>query len=371
MEIDRTILNFDEQAIFALRGLYNRFGYERYKMGRFEEYDLYVQNKDFLVSDQVITFTDRNGRLLAMKPDVTLSIIKNAPDQKGVIQKVYYNENVYRIADGSRNFREIMQAGLECIGDLQEYDIAEVVLLAAKSLQLICPRFVLDLSHMGLVSAVLQCSGLSAVGQGAALACLQQKNAHDLEALCRQENVDATALSALCSCSGTAEEILTQLQPMMVTPNMAQAWNQLRSLCQILRNSGFGDRIRVDFSVGNDLKYYSGVVFKGYLEGIPTSVLSGGQYDALLQKMGRRSSAIGFAIYTDLLERLEPKKAAFDVDTLLLHEADADPAMLLSAVEILSQKGSVLAATAKPENKRWRQLAQFSSGEVTVLEDNG
>ena len=185
------------------------------------------------------------------------------------------------------------------------------------------------------------------------------------------ENVDAAALTALCSCSGTAEEILTQLQPMMVTPGMNQAWNQLRSLCQILRSSGFGDRICVDFSVGNDLKYYSGVVFKGYLEGIPTSVLSGGQYDALLQKMGRRSSAIGFAIYTDLLERLESKKAAFDVDTLLLHEADADPAALLSAVEALSQKGSVLAATAKPENKRWRQLAQFLSGEVTILEDNG
>lgn len=371
MEIDRTILNYDEQAIFALRGLYNRFGYERYKMGRFEEYDLYVQNKDFLVSDEVITFTDRNGRLLAMKPDVTLSIIKNAPDQKGVVQKVYYNENVYRVTDGSHAFREIMQAGLECIGDLQEYDVAEVVLLAAKSLQLICPRFVLDLSHMGLISAVLRSSGLSPAGQTAALTCLREKNPHDLASLCDRESVDASVLTALCSCEGTAEEVLSLLKPMLSDPAAQGAWQQLNSLCTMLRAAGFGHQIRVDFSVGNDLKYYSGVVFKGYLEGIPTSVLSGGQYDALLQKMGRRSSAIGFAIYTDLLERLESKKTAYDVDTLLLHEGSADTGALLAAVEALSESGSVLVTSTLPENKRWRRLARFSKGEVTVLEDNG
>lgn len=371
MQIDRTILNCDEQAIFALRGLYNRFGYERYKMSRFEEYDLYVQNKDFLVSDEVITFTDRNGRLLAMKPDVTLSIIKNAPDQTGVVQKVYYNENVYRVTDGSHNFREIMQAGLECIGDLREYDIAEVVLLAAKSLQLICPRFVLDLSHMGLISAVLGTSGLSPAGQSAALTCLREKNTHDLADLCQRENVDATTLTALCACDGSAEDVLSQLKPMMTAPAMESAWNQLSSLCAMLHTAGFGEQIRVDFSVGNDLKYYSGVVFKGYLEGIPTSVLSGGQYDALLQKMGRRSSAIGFAIYTDLLERLESKKTAYDIDTLLLHGSDTDTGALLAAAEALSEDGSVLVASAQSENKRWRRLARFSNGEVTVLEDNG
>ena len=52
-------------------------------------------------------------------------------------------------------------------------------------------------------------------------------------------------------------------------------------------------------------RYYSGVVFKGYVEGIPTGILSGGQYDALLRKMGRNSKAIGFAIYVDLLDKMD------------------------------------------------------------------
>ena len=83
-------LQKDEQAVLTLRGLYQRYGYAPYKMSRWEEYDLYVRNKDFLVSDQVITFSDRSGRLLALKPDVTLSIIKNAPNSGEQVQKLYY-----------------------------------------------------------------------------------------------------------------------------------------------------------------------------------------------------------------------------------------------------------------------------------------
>ena len=93
--IEEAILKNEEKAVFKLRSLYKKYGYMPFKMSKFEEYDLYVRNKDFLISDRVITFNDTNGKLLALKPDVTLSIIKNGEDEVGVKQKVYYNENVY------------------------------------------------------------------------------------------------------------------------------------------------------------------------------------------------------------------------------------------------------------------------------------
>ena len=71
------ILSYEEQTAFRLRTLYERNGYRPYRMSKFEEYDLYAENKGFLVSGNVITFTDLSGRLMALKPDVTLSIIKN------------------------------------------------------------------------------------------------------------------------------------------------------------------------------------------------------------------------------------------------------------------------------------------------------
>jgi ATP phosphoribosyltransferase regulatory subunit len=107
--IESKLLKNEEKAIFALRALYKGYGYLPYKMSKFEEYDLYVRNKDFLVSDSVITFNDTNGKLLALKPDVTLSIIKNTTDEAGCKEKVYYNENVYRVNKGAHGFKEIMQ----------------------------------------------------------------------------------------------------------------------------------------------------------------------------------------------------------------------------------------------------------------------
>ena len=140
--IDERFLSNDERAIITLRALYHGCGYLPFKMSKFEEYDLYVKNKDFLVSDRVITFNDTNGKLLALKPDVTLSIIRNA--SAGTKTKVYYNENVYRVSGSTGQFKEIMQAGLECIGDIGATDVYEVLYLAAKSLESLSENYVRD-----------------------------------------------------------------------------------------------------------------------------------------------------------------------------------------------------------------------------------
>ena len=108
-------MQLSEQVAFDLRALYSRYGYSQYKMSKFEEYDLYARNKDFLISENVITFTDLSGKLMALKPDVTLSIVKNTTDQVPWVQKLYYNENVYRTAKGAAGYREIMQTGLEVL----------------------------------------------------------------------------------------------------------------------------------------------------------------------------------------------------------------------------------------------------------------
>ena len=351
------ILRNQERAIFRLRELYQRFGYLPYRMNRFEEYDLYVRNKDFLVSQEVITFADHNGRLLALKPDVTLSIIKNAPGEPGAVQKLYYNESVYRMDKGTHTFREIMQAGLECVGDLGEYEIAETVLLAVKSLQLLGNRFVLNLSHMGLVSAVLSGSGLSEDAAREAAEYLQQKSIHSIAALCQRHGVSGEKLMLLAQLRGSAAEVIPALSNTLTTADELRALEQLRGICEALAVDGYKDAVQVDFSVGSDLKYYSGVVFRGYLEGIPQSILSGGQYDLLLKRMGKKGKAIGFAVNVDLLQRGEAESAA--VDTLILHSADVPPTQILAAVEQAEKEGSVLVAGSFPKDRTWKKLVEL------------
>ena len=173
----------EELTVFRLRSLYRACGYAPYKMSKFEEYDLYVKNKDFLISEGIITFTDTRGKLLALKPDVTLSIIKNSKDVEKNVSKVYYNENVYRIAKGSHAFKEIMQTGLECIGDIDAYHIAEVVSLAVRSLALLSDSYMLDLSHVGLISAVFDALQLDRAAIKGLLSAVEKKNEGELSAL--------------------------------------------------------------------------------------------------------------------------------------------------------------------------------------------
>lgn len=331
-----------------LEALCRKFGYAPYKMSRFEEYELYVRNKDFLQSDRVITFSGPDGRLLAMKPDVTLSIIKNAPEAPGAVRKVFYRENVYRMDRSSGDFKEILQAGIECVGDVGEYELAEVVSLAAASLETLERKTILSLSHVGLIRYALEKSGLPEELRGRAHDCLRQKREQELRALCRDHGADETLLCALLQAQS-----LEDLEPMADCPG----WRELCLAARLLPR----DRFRLDFSIGNDMKYYSGLVFKGYAQGLPEHILSGGQYDRLPAKMGKRARAIGFAVYLDQLDRDEDD----DVDTLLL-TGDADPAEILAAVRELP--GTVLAAKTAPTDRRWKRMAQLEDGEVRYLD---
>ena len=332
-----------------LEELCRKFGYAPYKMSRFEEYELYVRNKDFLQSDRVITFSGADGRLLAMKPDVTLSIVKNAPETPGAVRKVHYRENVYRQERDGGNFREILQAGIECVGDVGSYEIAEVVYLAAKSLAALGEGTILSLSHVGLIRETLEQSGLPESARKQALDCLARKREQELRALCAEAGADERQLLTLLGARTIADLDLLPDCP---------ALEELRQIVALLD----GEQVRLDFSLGNDMKYYSGLVFQGYVRGVPASVLSGGQYDRLLSHMGKKARAIGFAVY---LDRLSAYSEGWDVDTLLL-TGDAGPAQILAAAESLP--GSVLAAKSEPADRTWKRKAILENGEVRYLD---
>ena len=266
--MSETILKDEERVAFALRSLYRRYGYLPYKMNKFETYDLYASNKDFLVGDGVITFNDTDGKLLALKPDVTLSIIKNTAENTGK-QKVYYNENVYRVSKGTnsfqeipqagisgetKQFKEIMQAGLECIGEVDAYDVFETVSLAAGSLCAISENFVLDISHLGIVSAVLSSFGLSDKYNREIMNKIAEKNLHDTQALCENYGVSAENTDKLLSVIrsyGDMKTVLDKLAPLCTAGEAKTAYDELYTLYTLLKDGEYADRIRIDFSVVN------------------------------------------------------------------------------------------------------------------------
>lgn len=348
-----------ETLVSQMRNIYRQFGYSQFKMNKFEEYDIYVNNKDFLKSDKVITFTDTNGKLLALKPDVTISIIKNSDDTKGFIQKVYYNENVYRVSDGSHSFKEIMQSGLECIGDIDDYCICEVIMLAAKSLDFIDKNFMLDISHMGLISSLFKAANINENIAPLFLKSISEKNLPEFLNLCKSQNLAqgwVDTLSNLITMYGPIAQISKKLDVFAVDCDTKKSVDEIYKLCELLQSFNLSDKIQIDFSVVNDMNYYNGIVFKGYLSSVPSGILSGGQYDRLVEKMGKKAKGLGFALYLDMLERLFTETEEYDADVCLYYDEDVSPQkVLLKVNEIINSGKSVLAIHTNTQKVMYRE----------------
>ena len=312
MELDLNVLRPQERASLQLRLLYEQEGFRKYHMGRFEEYGLYQENHRFLSSEQVITFTDLDGRLLALKPDVTLSIAKNAQVGPGGCGRYYYQENVYRPSQESHTFREISQMGLECIGAVDDAAAAQVVSLALRSLALTGRDFVLEISHMGFVTGLFDAVGAQEAVRPRLLTCIRDKNVHELRKAAEAAGLSRQGTDALCrlgTLAGPWQEVLAAAEVLALNAAMGAALEELRGLCRALEDQGQTDHWKLDFSLVNDMEYYNGLVLQGYLAGAPRAVLRGGQYDPLAEQFRPGARAIGFALYLDELDRLSDAAA--------------------------------------------------------------
>lgn len=354
--MNSSALRTDEKITFQLRELYRNWGYIQYHVGKFEEYDLYMQNKNFLASEQILTFCDTNGKLMALKPDITLSIIKNTKEDD-TTKKLFYCENVYRVPKNAYGFKEIMQTGLECIGAVDRFSTAEVLMLAAESLKSISDTYVLDISHVGIVAGVLDAEDISGSARAAILEAVSNKNLHACEDACDKNGASENGkklLKILITVSGTPTQVAEKMRGLTLPQESQKAIEELLQLSKDL--ALYGEyRINIDFSVVNDMDYYSGIVFKGFVDGVPVGVLSGGRYDHLMTKMGKNGGAVGFAVYLDQLERFMMSTSAYDVDTLILYDANSNLETVICEAQKIKDAGrSVRIQKGAPEDIRSR-----------------
>ncbi len=282
-----------ERRMFALRALYERRGYRKYAMSRFEELGLYLDNRYFLASDRVISFTDTDGRLLALKPDVTLSIVKGARGLRTETERLYYAESVFRPGREGEGFQEISQMGVERLGVTDGAALSEIVSLALVSLRALSPEGRLTVNHMGFALSLLDAIDARGSERAQALSLLSQKNAHGLAELLGEQR--AAPLAQALSLCGDAKTVLPAARALVQNSGMAEALDRLETLA-----AEAGD-ITLDLTALNDAEYYNGVVLSGYLPGVPRPVLAGGQYDGLMRKFQKQADGVGFAVYLDAL----------------------------------------------------------------------
>ena len=354
--------NRESILVSSLGELYLGYGYENCRANRFEDYELYANNRSFLRTDRILTFTDADGRLKAMRPDVTLSIVRNYGGE--ALQKVRYTENIFR--SDENGFRQIPQTGLECLGEVDDVIQSEVLMLACRSLSMISEDYLLDLSHLGFLTGLVSSITAGETGRKL-LEAVRQKNASSLRRLCREAGVSPETEQDLLwalQAYETPQVMLERMRQMICCPEMEEAWQELRrvvdgALCFLPEA-----KIRIDLSILDDLNYYNGLIFRGMVRDIPVPLLYGGRYDNLLTVMGKEGKAIGFAVYLDLLERFEDEERQYDIDVLLLYGEKDSPLSVIGAMKALREQGFAVRAQRFAEGVRAKKVMRMPEADA-------
>ena len=249
-------------------------------------------------------------------------------------------------------------------------DECEVILLAVKSLEAISSNYILDISSAKVLNGLLDASGADADTRKSIIKLFASKNTPTLRTLCTECGIGGAIsdiMIKLCSLSGKATEKIQDLEKLCINRDMTDACNELKALIDAISECGAVDKINLDFSIISNANYYSGVVFRGYVDKLPESVLSGGRYDNLIRNMGKKGSAIGFAVYSDMLERLDERVKEYDCDVLLTYEDGVSYAEINSASEKLKADGlSVNVQKTDCGVLRYKELCNIKKGGEVV-----
>ena len=254
------------------RALYRNFaahGYLRVETPAVEYYDRFRQG---FADEALFKFTDKDGSLLALRPDMTLPIARLATT-KGDLnfpQKYCYVASSYSLSDGAGRDREFRQAGVEVIGAKSAFIDADLIALAAESLLVVGLRdFLIDIGH-----AELNCQG----------------------------GVDFSLFGG--------EEVLSRVK------GSKKAVAELEAIYKNLCGMGYKKYISFDLSGSMGADYYTGIIFKGITKFFGAPILSGGRYDKLVgPAKGGAGFAIGVRRLTEALRKcgLRTKAVAADI----------------------------------------------------------
>ena len=357
-------------VLLNIRKMYDSYGYKKISLPSFEEYDLYNENKDF-IDRNVLTVMSPNGKLLALRPDITLSVAKKvSKDQSLKYSKIYYQENVYNLTKYV-GYEEDEQLGIELIGKESTFLDFEIIDLAVKSLDIINKKSMIVLSHAGFVSSIFGNFDLEYEVKEQIFDCINRKNSHDIEKILENnkhisENVKKL-IYKIPELSGNLENIEKELLKYEINKNTKKILFELKQLNNLLLKFHKKSKILFDFSIVKNLNYYNGIILQGYIEDFPNVILTGGRYDKLFEKFGVDTGAVGFAILTDGLKGYYKDGDKKDFEVLIAYD-NSDFEKLVEIVNDFQKKG-LRVRTENIENLRENEREIFNFDEKYLFEN--
>lgn len=324
-------------AQLAITSLFKGRGYSEVVTPEVEYYDLFMQLGDPIAQESMLKIIDRTGKILVMRPDCTAPIARVvATKLKNAVfpQRLYYNQTIFRSDDiNAGNNSEIAQCGVELIGAPGVRGDVEVIAMAVDALEACgAQNFHIELGHAGFFTTLANRLTDNKELRELIRSSIESKNFSYLEQLLLPfgKRAEANALRRLAFMFGGIE-VIDEAHSLVDGEFDSGELTYLRTLYKELELAGKSDKIRFDLGLVHRLDYYTGVVFRGYVEGAGKVVLSGGRYDNLISSFGRDLPSTGFSVYVDELAGCLPH-AGIPVLKTIIHY---DSGCLGKALELL------------------------------------
>ncbi len=365
------------QVQSALVELFRRRGYAEVITPEVEFYDLFVQSGNPMPQETMLKIIDRSGKIMVMRPDSTAPIARVAATKLKSLplpQRLYYDQTVFRSGnahDGGSS--EIAQCGVEMIGALGKKCDLEMIAMAVDALRCCgIQKFHIEVGHVDFFRVLAGRMNMSDSEVERIRTTIEGKNYAVLNDLLTpyEGETACAALRRLPYLFGGVE-VLDEAEELA---GPCDSLNYLRQLYQELAAAGYDEYVRFDLGLVHQIDYYTGVVFRGYVEGVGAPVLSGGRYDNLVEQFGRKADATGFAVDVDAvgscLSASVPKletvvhyedgmlaQALAAVDSRPAGTCELSPCRTLtSTMKLAEEKGASMVLALENTGERWLKV---------------
>ena len=355
----------------ALTGLFRRRSYAEVITPEVEFYDLFLQSGNPMPQEAMLKIIDRSGKIMVMRPDSTTPIARVAATKLRSLplpQRLYYDQTVFRSGREHRGgSSEIAQCGVELIGASGRKADLEMIALAVDCLRESgLEHFHIELGHVGFFRELTARMDMSAAAVEQMRALIEGKNFAALGDLLEPYAGQSAAkplrrLSHLFGGAGVLDEA-------EALSGGSDALDYLRDVYAELKAAGYERYIRFDLGLVHQIDYYTGVVFRGYVEGAGDAVLSGGRYDKLVEAFGRPAQATGFAVDVDAVASCLPCADLPRLE-LLIHFGDGELARALAVVDARAPGTAELSPFRALESTL--NLAREKGADMVLVLENG
>lgn len=284
----------------SITKIFEDYGYSEVITPGLEFYDVFNGKVRYFPQETMYKLVDGKNRLMVLRPDSTMPIARLVATRlrnEELPLKLFYNQNIFMVnpKDSGRD-DEISQSGIEILGGKSEAADYEALVLAAKALAACDEEYRIEIGDSGIFRELMEHYDCDDKRAEDIRLWIETKHIPMLESAFSNVNTpEEEAIKALPTLFG-GFEVFGKAREYLHGEIVEQKLVQLEKLCNDLSEIIPKEKIRVDLGLVNKKNYYTGIIFRGYVEGYGQPVLSGGRYDTLLGDFGREAAAVGFAV---------------------------------------------------------------------------